>query len=261
MDGRSFVNQLVLDAHAHCGLTVPFQDLSAEWNAAGIAGGVILSPVQEIYDRNNSQFTDSEEYRKSRRRVHKYLLEIASREHLFPFYFVWNDFAPMPDGFLGIKWHRHPGEPVYRYDTPQCERAIEEICERQLPVIFEEEFPNTLDFVRKIAERTVVIIPHMGGLSGTYVRLKEIGVFENHKVWLDTALGRIHDIADFAESYGTDRLIFGSDYPFGSPVHEMDKLLQIFSGSDLRGVLSGNLLRLLGTTAKEMVAGPAHSGM
>jgi uncharacterized protein len=257
--GRFSVNILVLDAHAHCGLTVPYHELAAEWEAAGIGGGVILSPVEEIYDRHNQKFTDSEEYRKSRRRVHKYVLEIASREHLLPYYFVWNDFSPVPEGFLGIKWHRHPGEPPYRYDSPQCERAIEEICSRQLPVILEEEFANTLDFIRKIGERTVIILPHMGGLNGGYPRLKDIGVFENHKVWLDTALGRINEIADFAASYGSDRLLFGSDYPFGSPVHEKDKLSQIFSGSDLRAIFSRNLLRLLGPAAEEIVSGDAHS--
>jgi uncharacterized protein len=240
----------VLDAHAHCGLTVPFQELSTAWETAGIQGGVILSPVEEIYDRYDVHFTDSEEYRKSRRRVHNYVLEVAARENLFPFFFVWNDILNMPDGFVGIKWHRHPGEPPYHYDTPQCQETIDEICRRQLPVVFEEEFSNTLDFIRKIAERTVVIIPQMGRLNGGYARLKDIGVFENRTVWTDTALGRIHEIADFAESYGTDRLMFGSDYPFGTPLQEKEKVYQVFSGKDLRAVLAGNQLRLLARAHK-----------
>ena len=42
-----------------------------------------------------------------------------------------------------------------------------------------------------------------------------------------------------------DRIIFGSDYPFGVPAHEKEKLYEIFDGDDLAMVLSGNLLRLL----------------
>jgi uncharacterized protein len=255
------VNDLVLDAHAHCGLTVPFTELQGEWVTAGVEGGNVFSPVEEIYDRYDWRFTDSDEYRKSRRRVHKYLLDIASRGHVFPFFFVWNDFTPIPEGFVGIKWHRHPSEPVYQYDRAECGRAIDEICRKRLPVVFEEEFANTLDFVRKIDGRTVIIIPHMGGLNGGYSRLKDLAVFENRQVWVDTALGRIHEIADFAESYGTDRILFGSDFPFGSPVHEKEKLREVFSGHDLRAVLSGNLLRLLGKPAPDVGTTAIHAGV
>jgi uncharacterized protein len=246
------VNDLVLDAHAHCGLTIPFTDLAHEWQSGDIHGGVVFSPVEEIYDRHDRQFTDSEEYQKSRRRVHKYLLEIAAGKPIYPYFFVWNDFSPVPDGFLGVKWHRHSNEPVYRYKSTQCEAAIEKICERQLPVVLEEEFANTLDFVRKIAERTIVIIPHMGGLNGGYARLKNIGVFENPKVWVDTALASVREISDFAATYGTDRMMFGSDYPFGIPFREKKKILEVLSGNEQRAVLGRNLQKLLENTKKRL---------
>ena len=73
----------------------------------------MFSPVEEIYDRYDPYFTDSDDYGRSRRRVHDYLLKLGATKNIFPFFFIWNDFAPIPDGFLGIKWHRHPGEPVY----------------------------------------------------------------------------------------------------------------------------------------------------
>lgn len=68
------MDDLVLDGHAHCGLTVPFEQIAYEWQTGEIQGGVIFSPVEEVYDRYDSSFTDSEEYRRSRSRVHKYLL-------------------------------------------------------------------------------------------------------------------------------------------------------------------------------------------
>lgn len=235
-----------LDGHSHCGLRVPFGELAGEWAVAGIQGGVIFSPVEEIYDRYDPFFTDSGEYQRSRLAVHRYLAELPARHKVYPYFFVWNDFSPIPQGFFGIKWHRHAGEPLYQYDSERCHNLVEQICSRKLPVVLEEEFSNTLRFIRQIDGRTVVIIPHMGGLNGGYSRLKASGIFEATSVWADTALAGYGEIEDFAERYGTDRIIFGSDYPFGIPSVERRKVLSLFSGNDLAAVLSGNLIRLLG---------------
>jgi len=227
-------------------MTVPFEEIAYEWQTGGIDGGVIFSPVEEIYDRYDPTFTDSHEYMHSRLRVHDYLLQIASQEHIFPYFFVWNDFSPIPDRFVGIKWHRHTGEPVYSYGTTQCRKIIDEICARSLPIVLEEEFHHTVRFIKDVAERTVVIIPHMGSLNGGYPQLKRAGVFDSEWVWVDTALAGVHEIHDFADTYGVRRIIFGSDYPFGIPGSEKRKLLRSFSEEDLRWILSGNLLHLLG---------------
>lgn len=240
------MNELVLDAHTHCGYTVTYEELAREWARGAIDGGAVFSPVEEIYDRYDPWFTDSDEYRKSRRAVHAYLLDIARGNHIYPYFFVWNDFVSIPDGFVGIKWHRHAGEPTYAYETPECEAIIEEICHKKLPIVLEEEYHHTLEFVEKIKQRTVVIIPHMGGLNGGYPRLKAAGLFESPSVWVDSALAGPREMEDFAHTYGTDRLLFGSDYPFGIPAHEKEKVEDLFSEDELYAVLSGNLLRLLG---------------
>jgi uncharacterized protein len=239
------VADLILDAHAHCGLTVPYEEIAMEWRLGGIDGGVLFSPVEEIYDRYDPLFTDSKQYARSRARVHRYLLETATEHRIFPYFFVWNDFPRIPKEFVGIKWHRHSDEPVYLYGTPECNRTVEEICNRRLPIVLEEEFPHTLAFLKGIAGRTTVIIPHMGGLNGGYHNLKRAGVFEHDNVWVDTALGRGDEIEDFAARYGVDRILFGSDYPFGVPAHEKRKIESLFSGTDLKAVLGGNLQRLL----------------
>jgi uncharacterized protein len=239
------VNIPVLDSHTHCGLTAPFEELSREWGQGEIWRGVVFSPVEEIYDRHDPYFTDSEDYGRSRRRVHDYLLKLRATKNIFPFFFIWNDFAPIPDGFLGIKWHRHPGEPVYLYEPAQCQNKTDEICDKRLPIVLEEEFGNTLRFIKTVSGRTVVIIPHMGPLNGGYYKLKKAGAFENEMVWVDTALASRQEIDDFADAYGIERMMFGSDYPFGIPASEKRKITECFSGSDLDSVLSGNLLRLL----------------
>jgi predicted TIM-barrel fold metal-dependent hydrolase len=139
---------------------------------------------------------------------------------------------------------------VYMYESAQCRNKIDEICDKRLPVVLEEEFANTLRFIKTISGRTVVIIPHMGALNGGYYKLKKAGAFENETVWVDTALASRQEIEDFAEAYGIQRMMFGSDYPFGIPASEKRKVTECFSGADLASVLSGNLLRLLGKSTE-----------
>lgn len=245
------MNHLVLDSHSHCGYTVPFDEISREWKEGAIDGGVVFSPVEEIYDRYDRFFSDAPEYQVSRSRVHRYLLELANHRYIYPYFFVWNDFAPIPDGFVGIKWHRHAGEPVYKYDSPRCEARIQEICSKKLPIVLEEEFSHTLQFLDRVAGKTIVIIPHMGGLNGGYGRLRDAGVFKQPNVWVDTALADRAEISDYASRYGTARLMFGSDYPFGSPRSEKRKVAGLFAGEELAAVLSGNLMRLLGKSVQD----------
>jgi hypothetical protein len=237
---------LALDSHAHCGLTLPFIMLHSLWEEGKIAGGVLFSPVEEIYDRYNRKFIDSQYYRESRQRVHNHLESLISGQ-IFVYWFVWNDFAPPGDCFTGIKWHRHPGEPEYLYGTKECENFIETVCSLQLPVVLEEEFHHTLKLAERIDRRTVIIIPHMGGLNGGYYRLKQAGLFENPAVYVDTALAGEEEIIDFAGDYGVSRILFGSDYPFGDPSYERYKLERAFSGKELKKILAQNLLELLGS--------------
>jgi len=234
----------VFDSHVHCGLTLPLERIQPLWDMGGIEGGVLFSPVEEIYDRFDPSFVDSPRYAESRENVHQYLESLRS-EKRYIFWFVWNDFKiPGPD-FLGIKWHRHSHEPDYLYETKECEEIIEHICKRRMPVILEEEFSRTLMMVEKFSGRTVTIIPHFGGLNGGYERLKDTGLFEDPYVYVDTALAGSRQIEDFAATYGVERILFGSDFPFGDPVEECRKVKNIFSGEEQRKVLGENLVHLL----------------
>lgn len=234
---------MILDAHAHCGLTLPFEEIHRLWRAAGIEGGVLIPPVEEIYDRYDSTFTDGVYYRDARRRVHDYL-ESIDRPHIYRLWFVWNDFAFPRESFHGIKWHRHPYEPVYDYASDACERFIQFVVEKKLPILLEEEFRHTLELVKRIGGRTAIIIPHMGELNGGYWSLKRAGLFDNPHILVDTALASEAIIVDFVKEYGADRVLFGSDFPFGDPGRELNKVYRLFSGEERDLILSLNVLRL-----------------
>ena len=238
--------KLFLDSHVHCGLTLKFEKIKKEWDIANISGGVLFSPVEEIYDRYNPDFYDSEYYRKSRENVHKYLKKIVlENKNIYAFYFVWNDFKIFDETFKGIKWHRHFNEPEYDYDSEKCENFINYICGRKLPVIIEEEFHNTLKFIERISKRTIIIIPHLGFLNGGYSRLKSEGIFSEENIYVDTALADIWEIEDFAKNFGIEKLLFGSDFPFGSPKYELEKVKSIFSENDLQKVACKNIIKLI----------------
>ncbi|MDH7478508.1 MAG: amidohydrolase family protein [Syntrophomonadaceae bacterium] len=236
---------MILDAHAHCGLSLPYEKIRRRWQEGGIEGGLLIPPVEEVYDRYDYSFTDSPFYQSSRQQVHQYLRSLPY-PNLYRLWFVWNDFALPGEGFSGIKWHRHPYEPHYNYSSPACEAFIQYVVEKQLPIMFEEEFSTTLEFVKRIDGRTVIIIPHMGGLNGGYRSLKQAGLFARPNIWVDTALGTPDEIMDFVHDYGFDRIMFGSDYPFGDPASEKRKVERLFTGEERDRLLSLNAVRLFG---------------
>ena len=243
----------VIDAHAHCGVLddswpQSFEDYRRQAEGAGISGVALFSPVYEIYDRYDPDFTDTPEWQRRRQRSNAYLLSLRPAGiEVFPYFFIWNDFAvaQLTPAHRGIKWHRHPGEPVYRYADPGCRAALAEIRRRNLPIILEEEFDQTLRFVREQAGGIRVIIPHLGGLNGGFRAIADAGLWEMENVWADTALASCNEIRTYLEDYGHSRLMFGSDFPFGHPAEELDKIRRLGLAPEVAaGVLRDNFRRL-----------------
>ena len=242
----------IIDAHAHCGamdrsFAQSYEDYAAQVDATPIEGVAFFSPVLEIYDRYDPNFSDSPDWQRRRRQSNEYLLSLNTPElTVYPYFFIWNDFAveQLTPAHRGIKWHRHADEPVYYYDDPKCKTALDEIRKRRLPVVLEEEFANTLHFVRDLARGIRVIIPHLGGLNGGFHAIAEAGLWELENVWADTAMASPGEIVEYIQRYGHQRLMFGSDYPFGDPAGELRKVrdLDLEPGVEA-AVVGGNFLR------------------
>jgi hypothetical protein len=244
---------LIIDSHIHCGIQnvdLPFEVISPLLQAAHIDGACLYAPVEDIYDRYNPNFQDNQEWVQLRHAANRYLLDLASRTNsIFPYLFVWNDFAidELEQKYCGIKWHRHSNEPVYHYDDPRCGEIIQKITERRMPVVLEESFSNTCWFVEHLAPEAVIIIPHLGALNGSYYALESAGIWQRADTYADTALASIEHMCHFIQHYGPERLLFGSDFPFGIPGHELRKVESLdLPGADLDKVLGGNILRLIG---------------
>lgn len=242
----------IIDSHIHCGVQhsdLPFAEIAPLLREAGITDCCLFAPVEDIYDRDDFHFQDNTHWQQARRAANRYLLDLAEAgEAIFPYLFVWNDFAieELRRPYRGIKWHRHSYEPIYHYDDPRCGRMLAEITRRRLPVVLEESFDNTLRFVERLAPEAVIIIPHLGGLNGGYQALDRAGVWQRDNVYADTALASPQEMRHFLEHYGPHKLLFGSDYPFGLPAGELRKIERLdLDPADFDQVVAGTVLGLL----------------
>jgi uncharacterized protein len=245
---------LIIDAHAHCGRLdrYPPQDLrdylSYSGNS-GITGAVMFPPVMEIYDRYDPDFQDDPEWQRKRQEANEYLVNLVGQEFkVFPFFFIWNDFAveQITAEHRGIKWHRHPEEPPYHYDDPRCSEAIKEIGKRRMPIVLEEEWQKTVYFIDELASEVTVIIPHCGLLNGGYDKFCSSSIWQRPNIYADTALAPASIIADYIKNYGHERIMFGSDFPFGDPRRELHKVLQLsLSDEETEAIIGGNIQRLM----------------
>ena len=65
-------------------------------------------------------------------------------------------------------------------------------------------------------------------------------------VFFDTALAGTETIMRFVEKIGKERILFGSDIPFGEMKRELEKILSLPLGDDEKDwILSKNLKRLI----------------
>jgi hypothetical protein len=236
----------VIDAHAHCGIQDKDPDQSFESYYAYVKGSpistvVMFPPVMEIYDRYDFHFKDTPEWCQKRKQANEYLLNIGNNDlKVIPYFFIWNDFAVEQLTLLhqGIKWHRHSNEPVYHYDAPECSKAIKIIRQRNLPVVFEEELNNTIRFVNEIAVDVRIIIPHLGGLNGGYKAISRLGIWQQPNIYTDTALAGTREIMDYIQNYGYDRILFGSDFPFGHPQGELEKIMRLPVSQEIKTAIT-----------------------
>jgi len=246
----------VIDSHIHCGIqnsALPFETIRTYLANGNIQGACLYAPVEDIYNRYDEHFEDSQPWIATRQRANEYVLRLQeTHKDIFAYYFVWNDFRreELKKGYRGVKWHRHEYEPLYNYDDPRCEDFLQEIYRLQLPIVLEESFENTLYMLRRIDGRTTVIIPHMGGLNGGFTSLFQAKIWDGETVFADTALATPYEMDIFLKRYGSDRLLFGSDFPFGYPGSELSKVQRLkLREEDYVKVVSTNILKLVKATA------------
>jgi predicted TIM-barrel fold metal-dependent hydrolase len=184
----------------------------------------------------------------------KLLGEVSRIKKFIPYYYIPETMSPIPNkkGFYGGKWHWMQGiqdcSSNYKaLEDPKLGEFIEASEKIDLPIVFEEELAFTEAFVRK-TKNFKIIIPHLGMLGGNPIDfLHTFKASEN--VYFDTALASPDTVMRFIENIGHERVLFGSDIPFGTMKWELEKILSLPISDDKKEwILSKNLKRLIGWT-------------
>ena len=236
----------MIDSHTHwgpsvtMGIEVTTEELQRQAEQSGVSRIVIFPfPSMALADKG----------------INERLLVEANRVKKFiPYYYIPETMKPIAEGkgFYGGKWHWMRGiqdcsSNYQALKDPKLEEFIEASERIDLPIVFEEELAFTEAFVRK-TKNLRIIIPHLGMLGGDPMDfLHTFKVREN--VYFDTALAGSETVMKFIEKIGHERILFGSDIPFGTMKWELEKVLSLPIGDDKREwVLSKNLKRLTGLT-------------
>lgn len=81
-----------------------------------------------------------------------------------------------------------------------------------MPVILEEDFDNTVRFIRELADGITVIIPHLEMFNGGFHSIAESDLWAQENMGADTALASPDEVREYLRCYGHRRLMFGSDF-------------------------------------------------
>ena len=166
-------------------------------------------------------------------------------------------------GFKGIKIHPYCDQvagddarynPVWEFSskhkapvlihTWNSMRYYDPICDYCLPSLFNKVAENYPD--------AIIILGHTGGeYDGVF---EAIEVAKKHpNVYLDTASSRLYpDVIEMmVREVGAERILYGSDVPFISPVPQVGKIVYAdISESDKEKILGLNTAKLFGIDVK-----------
>jgi uncharacterized protein len=234
----------MIDSHTHwgpsvtMGIEVTTEELLRQAEQSGVSQIVIFPfPSMALTDEG----------------INERLLDEANKTKKFiPYYYIPETMKPIPEGkgFYGGKWHWMRGiqdcsSNYQALDDPKLGEFVEASERIDLPIVFEEELAFTEAFVRK-TKNLKIIIPHLGMLGGNPMDF--LHAFKGREnVYFDTALASSDTVMKFIEKIGYERILFGSDIPFGTMEWEVEKVLSLPIEDDKKEwIFYKNLKRLIG---------------
>lgn len=156
-------------------------------------------------------------------------------------------------GLHGVKLH--PDIQKFKIDDYRCLK-IYELCEGKLPILmhtgdyrYDFSNPNRLIPILQIYQGLTVIGAHLGGWSIWQEASRRLSGFQNLYVDCSSSFPYLkpEEAREIILRYGTDRVLFGTDYPMWPPEQELDYFFSLgFNEEENRKMLSGNVRRLFG---------------
>ncbi len=240
--------EYIIDSHTHwgpslsMGTLVTTAEITRQQKESGVTHTAIM-PFPSTAIADNSINVDV-------------LKEAVREKGLFiPYHYIREGFEeegfdPVPKEYYGGKWHWMRGwqDTASNYEVlrdAHLPRLLDTLKTTGKPIIFEEELSFTERLI-DMAEGITFIIPHLGMLGGN--PLDFLRTFKDKSsVFFDTALSAQDTLLKFVETVGADRILFGSDIPFGTMRAELIKILALpVSEEDKEKMVAGNFRRLTG---------------
>ncbi len=155
-------------------------------------------------------------------------------------------------GLKGVKIH--PDIQAFKLDDYRCLKIYELCEEHSLPILvhtgdsrYDYSNPNRLAPILDIYKNLTVVGAHFGGWSIWDEATKQLYKEDNFYVDCSSSFYALDDkeIKLLISEYGTDRVLFGTDYPMWSPESELERLQSLgYSDDDMEKMLYKNALKV-----------------
>ncbi len=156
-------------------------------------------------------------------------------------------------GLKGVKLH--PDIQQFKIDDYRMLK-IYELCEGRLPILmhtgdsrFDYSNPNRMMPILEIYKKLTVIGAHFGGWSVWDEATKNLSKYENFYVDCSSSLYALtcDKAKELITAYGTERVLFGTDYPMWEPAGEIERFMQLkLTEQEREDILYNNTAGLLG---------------
>ena len=157
---------------------------------------------------------------------------------------------------LGLKGvELHPDIQGFKLDDYRMLK-IYELCEGRLPLLvhtgdnrYDYSNPNRVIPILDIYKDLVFIGAHFGGWSIWEEATKQLSGYKNFYVDCSSSLYAIspEKARELIMAYGTDRVLFGTDYPMWNPEDEIERFLSIDLTEEQReDIFYNNAAKLFG---------------
>lgn len=154
-------------------------------------------------------------------------------------------------GLKGVKLH--PDIQEFKIDDYRMLK-IYELCEGRLPLLihtgdhrYDYSNPNRMMPILDIYKNLTVIGAHFGGWSIWEDATKKLSKYENFYVDCSSSLYAItpEKAKELIQAYGTNRVLFGTDYPMWKPKEEIERFMRIkLSKKEREDIFYNNAARL-----------------
>jgi len=154
-------------------------------------------------------------------------------------------------GLKGVKLH--PDIQQFKIDDYRMLK-IYEFCEGKLPILihtgdhrYDFSNPNRMMPILEIYKNLTVIGAHFGGWSIWEEATEKLSEYKNFYVDCSSSLYAMtpEKAKELMQAYGTNRVLFGTDYPMWKPKEEIERFMQIeLTEKEREDILYNNAARL-----------------